>query len=83
MSNKQLTPELEKADTWHTIYPERRNVSAAWIIGQAKDAIATDYMKRNPEADEAAIEENSRVRSVEEAIEILEDQGLVTVGRPR
>lgn len=62
------------------IYPERRVVGDAWIIQQAKDYLAIEYTRANPHADEAAIEENSRIRSVWEAREILEDAGLMTFG---
>lgn len=60
------------------IYPDRRTVSRDWIVSNAKDELATEYMRQNPEADDAAIEENSRVASLVEAIEILSDAGKVT-----
>lgn len=63
------------------VYPERRTVTGDWLIGQAKDYLATEYMRRNPEADDAAVEENARVRTVDLAIEILEDAGVVTLAR--
>lgn len=60
------------------LYPEHRMVTSAWIIGQAKDQLANEYMERHFNAEEAAIEENSRVASLGEAMEILSDAGLVT-----
>lgn len=69
--------------TTHTmfnlIYPERRVVTAETVIQWAKDYLATEYMRRNPHAPEAAIEENARVASGEEAVQILEDAGIITV----
>jgi hypothetical protein len=60
------------------LYPDRRWVSEAWVIGQAIDHLATEYIAKNPGADDAAIQENSRVRWYDDAREILSDAGLVT-----
>lgn len=66
------------ATLFETIYPVHRYVTATWIIQQAKDELATKYMHEHPEADDSAVEENSRVRSVTEAMDILNDAGTVT-----
>jgi hypothetical protein len=63
------------------IYPERRMISGSRLIGWAKDYLATEYMRANPHADDAAIEENARVRTVGEAIELLEDAGVITLAK--
>lgn len=66
---------------YRIIYPERRAVTAAWLIGQAKDHLATEYMRRNPHAEPAAVEENARIADVDEAIAYLDDVGVVTMAR--
>lgn len=67
--------------TFEILYPEQRRVTKEWIISQAKDELATAYMQANPYAESAAIEENSRVSSLLEAIDILDDAGVVTFTR--
>jgi hypothetical protein len=68
-----------RTEQWFSIvYPEKQMVSSATIIGWAKDYLATEYMANNPHADDAAIEENARVTSVLEAMDILSDAGTVT-----
>lgn len=62
------------------LYPEHRMVTREWIISQAKDQLANDYMAANFDAPDAAIEENSRLRpdAIVEAMDILSDAGTVT-----
>ena len=74
---------MSSLDTYEILYPDRRRVTAAWIIGQAKDHLANDYMARHVDAEDAAIEENSRISGTEgdqllEAMGILSDAGTVT-----
>lgn len=64
--------------TFEILYPEHRRVTREWIISQAKDQLANDYMDKNFDAEDAAIEENSRLTSLVEAMEILSDAGTVT-----
>ena len=64
--------------TYQIIYPETRRVTREWIIGQAKDQRANDYMARHFDAEAAVVEENSRVRSLTDAMDILSDAGAVT-----
>lgn len=68
----------EAPPMFEILYPERRAVTREWILSQAKDALANDYMERNPGAEDAAIEENSRVSNLGDAMDILSDLGLVT-----
>lgn len=60
------------------LYPERGHRTGARLIQDAKDYLATEYMAANPNADDAAIEENARVSSVGEAMDILSDAGIYT-----
>jgi hypothetical protein len=72
---RSLSQELE------ILYPERRLVSRRWVITQAQDRLATNYLKLNFDASPEAVEENSRITSLTEAMEILEDYGDVTFSR--
>lgn len=66
---------------YNLLYPERRAVSADTLIGWAKDYLATEYMRANPHAEPAAIDENARVSGVDAAIELLQDAGVITLRR--
>jgi hypothetical protein len=68
----------ERRATFQIIYPENGWRTGEQIIGYAKDHLATEYMRRNPGAEPAAIEENARVFSVADAMEVLESEGLMT-----
>lgn len=68
-------------ELFEILYPERRLVTRDWILSQAKDRLANDYMDSNPDAEDAAIEENSRISDLVEAMEILSDAGDVTFTR--
>jgi hypothetical protein len=65
------------------IYPERRMVSPNWIIGQAQDHLATEYMRANPGANQCSgeIEANAKVHGIEEAMEVLSDAGVCTFAK--
>ena len=65
---------------YQILYPERRFVSGAWIVSQAQDCLANAYLKLNPHAEWAAVEENARIRhdAIAEAMDILSDAGEVT-----
>src|SRR3990167_8417609 len=81
--NPRPARRVSSIETYEILYPERRRVTASWIIGQAKDQLANAYMERNFNAEDAAIEENSRISGTEgdqllEAMEILSDAGTVT-----
>lgn len=60
------------------IYPDRMVATDAQVLGWAKDYLATEYMRDNPDASPEAVEENARITSVGEAKDILMDAGLVT-----
>lgn len=67
-----------RAATFQIIYPENGWRTGDQIIGYAKDHLATEYIRRNPTAEPAAIEENARIFSVADAMEVLESEGLMT-----
>ncbi len=65
------------------IYPEKRLIPDSTVIQWAKDELANQYLKANPGVDpySGAVEANSKVDSLEEAMEILSDSGTVTFGK--
>ena len=60
------------------VYPKLGTITGQQAISQACDYLATEYMRANPNAPKEAVDENARVSTVTEAIEILQDAGLVT-----
>src|SRR3990167_9992096 len=78
--NPRPARRVSSIETYELLYPDRRRVTKDWIISQAKDQLANDYMERHQDAEDAAIEENSRLRpdALIEAMDILSDAGTVT-----
>ena len=72
-------PELAaRAARYDILYPETGSRTGAELIQWAKDHVASEYMVEHPNSEDAAVEENSRVSSVLQAMEILSDAGVVT-----
>lgn len=68
----------KRSERYDILYPERGTRTGARLIQDAKDHLATEYMRRNPGAEPAAIDENARVQDVAEAMDILSDAGVYT-----
>lgn len=83
----QAGPDAQ-AKQFPIVYPERRYVSAAWILSHASDTLANAYMEAHPDTDwdapehAQALDANSRVSGLLDAIELLDSEGLVTFQRP-
>lgn len=63
------------------LYPEKGTRTGERLVQYAQDHLATEYQRANPDAPQEAVDENARVNSVVQAIDILSDAGLFTFYR--